>query len=137
MLTGQCLCGDITFEYDGPLGPIALCHCSQCRRAHGSAFSASAPVQKIRFRWLSGKDQIREYESRPGKYRAFCGRCGSQLYSRLDAIPGILRLRVGVINEPLDSSPAQHVFVGSKSDWFEITDDIPQFEKTSRTNDPN
>lgn len=101
MYTGQCLCGDIQFEYDGPLGPVALCHCSQCRRAHGSAFSASAPVQTVRFRYVAGQDLVREFESRPGKYRAFCPRCGSQLYSRVDAIPGILRLRVGVINEPL------------------------------------
>ena len=102
MYTGQCLCGDITFEYEGPLGPLSLCHCSQCRRAHGSAFSASSPVQKVRFRFLSGQEQLTEYESRPGKYRAFCSRCGSHLYSRVDAIPGILRLRVGVINEPLE-----------------------------------
>jgi hypothetical protein len=137
MMTGHCLCGRVRFEYNGPLGPIALCHCSQCRRAHGSAFSASAPVQKVRFSWTAGEQDIREYESRPGKYRAFCGNCGSQLYSRVDAIPGILRLRVGAINEPLGKGPAQHVFVGSKSDWFEITDQIPQFDKTERTNDPN
>ena len=48
-----------------------------------------------------------------------------------------MRLRVGVINEPLNKAPAQHVFVGSKSDWFEITDTIPQFAKTERSNDPN
>lgn len=137
MLTGQCLCGDIRFEYPGPLGPIALCHCSQCRRAHGSAFSASAPVQAVRFRYLCGETLIREYESRPGKYRAFCSQCGSQLYSRVDAIPGILRLRVGIINEPLNRAPASHVYVGSKSEWFEITDTIPQYEKTERTNDPH
>jgi len=137
MLTGQCLCGDVSFEYHGPLGPIALCHCSQCRRVHGSAFSASAPAQKKKFQLVTGEQAIREYESRPGKYRAFCSHCGSQLYSRVDAIPGILRLRIGVINEPLNKGPAQHVFVGSKSDWFEITDQIPQFEKTERTNDPH
>ncbi len=101
MYTGQCLCGDIKFEYDGALGPISLCHCSQCRRAHGSAFSASAPVQKIRFRYLSGEEKVTEFESRPGKYRAFCSRCGSQLYSRLDAISGILRLRIGESLEPI------------------------------------
>lgn len=137
MYTGQCLCGDIQFEYDGPLGPVALCHCSQCRRAHGSAFSASAPVQTVRFRYVAGQDLVREFESRPGKYRAFCPRCGSQLYSRVDAIPGILRLRVGVVNEPLGKKAAQHVYVGSKSDWFDITDNLPQFEKTERTNDPH
>jgi len=27
--------------------------------------------------------------------------------------------------------------VGSKSDWFTITDNTPQFEKTERTNDPH
>jgi len=137
MYTGQCLCGDITFEYEGPLGPLSLCHCSQCRRAHGSAFSASSPVQKVRFRFLSGQERLTEYESRPGKYRAFCSRCGSHLYSRVDAIPGILRLRVGVINERLEKGPAQHVYTGSKSDWFEITDALPQYEKTERTGDPH
>ncbi|MGM0953663.1 MAG: GFA family protein [Pseudomonadota bacterium] len=137
MYTGQCLCGDIRFEYDGPLGPIALCHCSQCRRAHGSAFSASAPIQKMHFRFVSGEDTISEYESRPGKYRGFCSRCGSQLYSRLDAIPGILRLRVGALDGPVGKKAAQHVYVGSKSDWFEITDDLSQYDKTERTNDPN
>ncbi|MBC7182421.1 MAG: GFA family protein [Marinobacter sp.] len=137
MYTGHCLCGDIRFEYDGTLGPVALCHCSQCRRAHGSAFSASAPVQKVRFRFVSGEDRVSEFESRPGKFRGFCSRCGSQLYSRLDAIPGILRLRVGWINEALGKGAAQHVYVGSKSDWFEITDELPQFDKTERTNDPH
>lgn len=137
MLTGHCLCGAVKFEYEGPLGPISLCHCSQCRRAQGSAFSASAPVQKVHFRLIEGEDQVREFESRPGKYRAFCSNCGSPLYSRVDAIPGILRIRVGVINEPLDLRPASHIYVGSKSDWFTITDDIPQYEKTERTNDPH
>lgn len=137
MYTGQCLCGDVQFEYDGSLGPLSLCHCRQCRRAHGSAFSASAPVQKVRFRFVNGEDSITEFESRPGKFRAFCGKCGSQLYSRLDAIPGILRLRVGVINEPLGTKATRHIYVGSKSDWFDITDDLPQYDKTERTNDPN
>ncbi|WP_166251401.1 GFA family protein [Marinobacter salicampi] len=137
MLTGQCLCGGVTFTYQGPLGPIALCHCSQCRRVHGSAFSASAPAQKVHWQWLAGTELIREYESRPGKFRAFCSVCGSSLYSRVDAIPGILRVRTGLINEPLNKSPAAHVFVGSKSDWFEITDAIPQYDKLERTNDPH
>lgn len=137
MLTGQCLCGGVQLAYTGPLGPIALCHCSQCRRVHGSAFSASAPVQMIHLQFTAGEALIREFESRPGKYRAFCSECGSALYSRVDAIPGILRLRVGVLNEPLGKTPASHVFVGSKADWFAIADDIPQYDKLERTNDPH
>lgn len=137
MLTGQCLCGAVKFEYDGPVGPVSLCHCSQCRRAQGSAFSASAPLQAVRFRFTAGEDQVREFESRPGKYRAFCPTCGSPLYSRVDAIPGILRLRVGVIDGALGKAAESHIYVGSKSDWFEITDDLPSYDKTERTNDPH
>ena len=137
MYTGQCLCGDITFQYDGPLGPIALCHCSQCRLGHGSAFSASAPVQRVRFRFLTGEDKVSEYQTSPGRHRAFCSHCGSPLYNRSDAIPGILRLRLSLIREPLDKGPAQHIHVASKADWYEITDDLPRFDKTERTHDPH
>lgn len=137
MITGQCLCGSVQFGYEGPLGPIALCHCSLCRRAHGSAFSASAPARALEVRFLAGEDKITEYESRPGKYRAFCSACGSSLYSRTDAIPGILRLRVGAISEPLGKGPAAHEYVASMADWYRITDDVPQFARTERAIDPH
>ncbi|GAA3566780.1 GFA family protein [Marinobacter xestospongiae] len=137
MLTGQCLCGAIKYQYDGPVGPVSLCHCQRCRRAQGGAFSASAPLQAVRFQFTEGEDQVREFESLPGKYRAFCPSCGSPLYSRVDAIPGIVRLRVGTLDGDLGKGPASHIYVGSKSDWFQITDDLPQYDKTERTNDPH
>jgi hypothetical protein len=28
--------------------------------------------------------------------------------------------------------PSSHIFVGSKAPWFEITDDLPQFEEYAR-----
>ncbi len=43
MLKGACLCGQIQYEYTGELGPIAMCHCSQCRRAQGSAYATNSP----------------------------------------------------------------------------------------------
>jgi len=135
--TGQCLCGEIKFQYTGPLGPVALCHCKQCQRAHGSAFSASAPAQSAHLEWLAGANRVKEYAASPGKYRGFCECCGTHLYSRVDAIPAILRLRVGALDQPLGKGAAQHVYVAFKSDWFEITDALPQFDKTERTNDPH
>ena len=37
MRTGGCLCGAVRYEVTGPLAPIQLCHCGQCRKAQGSA----------------------------------------------------------------------------------------------------
>ena len=36
MLTGSCLCADIAFEIDGPVDIVGHCHCSMCRKFHGT-----------------------------------------------------------------------------------------------------
>jgi len=37
MINGRCLCGKVSYQYQGEIEEIALCHCSQCRKAQGSA----------------------------------------------------------------------------------------------------
>ncbi len=128
MLNGSCLCGDVRYEIDGKLGPAGYCHCAQCRRASGSAFAANAPVRTKYFRLLAGKERIREYESSPGKFRAFCSRCGSPMYSRRTSEPELVRIRLGSIDGDPGRRPLAHVWVGSKAPWFVITDDLPQFD---------
>lgn len=124
--TAQCLCGGIRFRIDGELAPIQICHCAQCRRAQGSAFAANIPVAESALHVDSGRDLMNEFESTPGKKRAFCRRCGSPVYSRRDNLPGVLRIRAGLINEPLPVRPAFHAYVASKANWYEIHDSVPQ-----------
>lgn len=124
--TAQCLCGGIRFRIDGELAPIQICHCAQCRRAQGSAFAANIPVAESALHVDSGRELMNEFESTPGKKRAFCKRCGSPVYSRRDNLPGVLRIRAGLINEPLPVRPAFHAYVASKANWYEIHDSVPQ-----------
>ena len=81
MLTGRCQCEGVRFSISGKLGPAGFCHCKQCRRANGSAFASNAPVRTQYFKVNQGDDLIREFESSPNKFRAFCSRCGSPIYS--------------------------------------------------------
>ena len=62
MVTGRCLCGGVQFEVHGELGETRLCYCELCRRANGSAFSANVPIPLERYRLLSGRELIREFE---------------------------------------------------------------------------
>ncbi len=128
MHKGSCLCGRVRYQYDGELGAITLCHCSQCRKAQGSAFVASGPVRSAGFRVIAGERALKEYESSPGKWRAFCCECGSPLYTRRDDSPGARRLRIGTLDTPVGQKPAQHIYVGSKAEWFDITDALPRNE---------
>jgi hypothetical protein len=127
MLEGGCLCGGVRFRVTGKLGPAGFCHCQQCRRASGSAFAANAPVRTRYFALTAGEALVSEYESSPGKYRAFCRRCGSPVYSRRDAEPELRNLRLGTLDGDPDRRPLAHVWVDSKAPWYEISDALPRF----------
>jgi hypothetical protein len=127
MHTGSCLCGAVKVEIVGELAPIQLCHCGQCRKASGTAFASNMPVRAEDFRVVAGADQLKSYESSPGKERVFCGRCGSPVISRTTAAPGWVRVRAGLIDPPVGAPLAFHFHTASKADWWPITDDLPQY----------
>lgn len=127
-MTANCLCGGVQISVSGKVGPLVHCHCSRCQKASGSAFSSNVNVRRAYWQLTSGEQLIREYESSPGVYRAFCATCGSPIYSRWDAEPEMLRLRLGLVNEDPGRRALAHFWVGSKASWFDITDSLPQFE---------
>jgi hypothetical protein len=127
MFTGGCLCGGVRFSINGELQSLQLCHCVQCRKAQGTAFASALPIKADAFTLLSGDELLRHFESSPGKERVFCGRCGSPVYSRRTSLPGALRVRAGLIDQPLPVRPAFHQHVASKANWWAISDDIKQF----------
>ena len=126
MLKGSCLCGAVTYELRSELGPIVMCHCRKCRKASGTAYATNSPVQVKDFSLLSGQDALAEFESTPGVFRVFCKHCASPLYSRRPSEPERIRLRIGTLDTPIKSKPSAHIFVGSKAEWVQICDDLPQ-----------
>ena len=131
MISGGCLCNAVRFEVRGPLGPVRYCHCSRCRRATGTAFSANSRVLSDDFSVTSGKDRITEYEMASGVFRGFCSRCGSPIYARLETEPAYLRVRLGTLEGDPGVRPIGHVWVDSKAPWFEISDSLPQADGPS------
>lgn len=128
MYKGSCLCGAVSYELRGEPGPIVYCHCSRCRKAQGTAFGTNAPVKAAEFHLLSGQDALKEFESSPGKHRVFCKHCGSPVYSRNTAIPGTLRLRIGLLDTPVAARPVAHIYASSHAEWERILDELPQYE---------
>src|SRR3954466_5912877 len=101
MHAGSCLCGNVRYEIDGEIGDFGYCHCTSCRKASGTAHAANAPVERAAFTLVSGQDTLREFESTPGKLRAFCSRCGSPIYAYLATSPDSIRIRLGSLDTPL------------------------------------
>ena len=127
MIEGSCLCGGVRYVYEGEIGEISICHCSQCRKGQGSAFAAVSPVATERFHILAGAELIREYRSSPDKVRAFCSNCGSPIYSAKDDLPQVRRLRLGTVDTPFVCDNAFHIFTASKASWWESDAAHPRF----------
>ena len=129
MITGSCLCGDVKFEIKGELAPIQICHCGQCRKAQGSAFVTNIPVEELNVTFIKGADALSSFESSSGKQRCFCRRCGSPIYSKTVKIPGVIRIRAGLLDGDLNTKPICHFYVSSKANWLDIADDLPQYSE--------
>lgn len=125
MVRGRCLCGDVVYEIGGDLQPMSHCHCSMCRKTHGSAFATYVDGPASAFRWIEGRDRVRHYESSPGFVRGFCGTCGSVVPTE-DEDAGLVYVPAGSLESDPGVRPASHIFVASKASWYAITDGLPQ-----------
>lgn len=127
MYTGSCLCGGVRFRIHAELAPIQICHCTQCRKAQGGPFATNIPVDAATLEWTGGTELIQRYESSPGKLRHFCRSCGAPLFSSRATLPGVMRVRAGLLDDPLQTVPASHAHVASKASWWSIHDELPQY----------
>lgn len=125
---GGCLCGNVRYEVKGPLRGIVNCHCSMCQKLHGS-FGAHTKARKINIR-ITNDSGLTWYKSSDVAQRGFCRYCGSSLFWKpfeFDAT-GIL---AGTLDGPTGLETRGHIFVGEKSDFYDIQDDLPKFEASS------
>ena len=51
MITGTCLCRQVAFSIHGPVIEMGNCHCTECRKAYGSAFGTIAVCRKEQFQY--------------------------------------------------------------------------------------
>jgi hypothetical protein len=122
----------VRYEITGKIGPIACCHCISCRKAQGGAFATNAPVRTKYFRLVSGGDSVAQYESSPGKRRCFCQNCGSPVWSITDADPETIRIRLGLLDGDPERRPVGHFWVSEKAPFYEIRDELPQWQSDGR-----
>ncbi len=126
MLKGGCYCGAIKYEIHGKLLMFVNCHCPDCRKFSGSAFSAVVVTEADGFKLVSGADQLAEFESSPGKHRHFCKRCGNPLFSRADHRPTMVFVRAGSLDDDPPLRPQAHFWTAYKAPWNTICDGLPQ-----------
>ena len=127
MISGHCECGRVRYEVDGNILDFCHCHCSQCRRLHGAPYATFAGVARDRFRYVSGAQHVKAYDSSQYNNRIFCGVCGSAVMVESRRYPGYLFLSMGAVVGNPPRPRGYHQYVASKAPWHAINDDLEQY----------
>lgn len=125
---GACLCGAVSFETSGKLGSVTACHCSQCRKQSGHIW-ASTHVEEADI-VIEGADNLTWYMSTPGYKRGFCKTCGSALFWKREG-SDYLSVGAGTFAAPTGLKLARNIYCTDKGDYYDMTDDLPQFPQSS------
>jgi hypothetical protein len=123
-LRGSCECGAVRYRVADEFLYAANCHCSRCRAATGSAFKAFAGIERPKLELADGAGALLVHGEEHA-HDARCASCGSLLYSVVRD-GEYVHVAMGSLVDPPSIRPSEHIYVGSKAAWYEITDDLPQ-----------
>ena len=132
--TGRCLCGAVTYSIEGDLIATAVCHCDDCQRQSGSAFSVNLIVHESQ---LTVSGDLRTYEERgeagDAVYvrRRFCGDCGSAMVSEMVQAGGAVAVKAGTLDDKADVQPMVEVWCVDKQPWVDLPGMAMSLERES------
>ena len=120
-LTARCLCGSVTITVSELSPHYHVCHCDMCRRWNGGP-SMTVVAKEAKF---DGEGAISVYDSSEWARRAFCAKCGSNLYYRLNQSDDWF-LWAGLFDDQSQFAIAQEIYVDKKPPGYSFLGNHPR-----------
>jgi hypothetical protein len=117
---GGCLCGAVRYRVAGNPVAVSICHCVNCQRNSGSAFSVNAIFPKDALT-ISGTPAVYEDKGDTGEIvrRLFCGTCGTPIESQsVFSAPEHAVIKAGTFDDPSRFTPDSEVYCRSAMPWW-------------------
>ncbi|MBN4081360.1 GFA family protein [Caldithrix abyssi] len=128
--SGSCFCGKIQFEIKNTGGPVAACHCLDCRKASGAPFMVFVEVAMENYIIKSGIPASIRY-AQGVKTRTFCRDCGSAFTYENSNVPDTIDVNTMLLEQP-EAFPVQyHLWTKRKLPGIMIDKNIPVFSENS------
>ncbi|HEU5478110.1 MAG TPA: GFA family protein [Gaiellaceae bacterium] len=121
--TGGCLCGAVRYSVRGEPVRVGRCHCADCRKESGSAFSVYGqwPIEAFE---MSG--EISSYDG-----RGFCPRCGSRLLNPTEPGDTLIEIRIGSLDDaPFELKPEHEIWVKRRESWLSPVEGAEQHDES-------
>jgi hypothetical protein len=126
----SCTCGSLRLVCSGKPVRISMCHCLDCQRRTGSAFSIAAFFARDAVRLAQGIPREFTRDSATGKKVTFhfCADCGSTVFWHPERMPHLAGVAVGAFADPSFPRPEQSVWTRDKHDWLELPEGMRRFD---------
>jgi hypothetical protein len=127
--SGTCLCGDIAYRCEAAAVTTAICHCRDCQKQSGSAFSVNllVPAAALQVSGASLRSVFTEGASGASVRRHFCGNCGTPVYTEMAALPALVALKAGTLTDTAAIQPKVQLWCASAQPWVTLDADLPSF----------
>jgi len=134
-IDGSCHCGFIAIEGEADPEKVQICHCTDCQTGTGSAFRISIPVPGASFKMTGQPTTYLKTTADSGRPRvqAFCGKCGSPIYSTTegDGVQPSYTVRVGILRQRDQLAPRRQQWFRSARPWVTELASVSKNEKQS------
>lgn len=128
-LSGACQCRAVRYEVRRDPLTVYACHCTECQRQSGSAFSLSMIVPREAVAVVAGepKEWLRRTDSGRTVFCMYCRDCGARLYHNPQANPAITIVKPGTLDDTTWLRPLGHIWTRSAQRWFTIPADTVNY----------
>jgi hypothetical protein len=129
-IAGGCLCGKVRYSANVEPAFVGVCHCTDCQKFSGSAFAIVVALPEAA---LSVQGKLATYSKAgdSGKQieRRFCPECGSSVADAAAAMPGIVMISSGTLDDPSWLKPAMQIYCDSAQPWVQLGGEMQRFPK--------
>lgn len=121
--TGGCACGAVRYALSAPPLMVYNCHCTNCQKITGSAFTVAATIPEAALAFTNGSPARVEWKADSGNTRfgLFCGRCGSRIANGQTPSIGMLSLRAGTFDDTSWVEPVGDIWTKSAQKWLSFS----------------
>jgi hypothetical protein len=116
----RCYCGAVRASLDLSEAGALHCHCSQCRRLSGAAFSTWLNLPRAGLRVDTGNDDLTAFAVTANTTRYFCRHCGTHVYSTDSREAEIVGVPFGIVTGENLPQPDTHYYFDSGVPWCDV-----------------
>jgi hypothetical protein len=131
LVTGGCACGAVRYECSGDPIFSGNCYCRDCQRSSGTAMASVLGVPKAAVKIVKGEPRYFDVTADSGKKisRGFCSTCGTPLFTLLAAMPDLMGIKAGSLDDPNAFKPGMSLYTSSAPSWAPFGENLPKFPK--------